>query len=264
MSRSTPTAQSTYSARPIALITGGSRGLGRNAALHLTQKGIDVILTYRSRQDEAQSVVQQIEAQGGRAAALPLDVSQVASFPAFVASVKGLLARHWQRERLDHLVNNGGTGLHLPVEETSEAQFDELMNTHLKGPFFLTQALLPLIQDGGSILNISSGLTRFSVPGYGAYATMKGGLEVLSRYLAKELGSRGIRVNSLAPGAIETDFNGGALRSNAALNQFVTSVTALGRAGLPDDIGPVVASLLSQDSHWISGQRIEASGGMFL
>ncbi|MBB3195965.1 SDR family NAD(P)-dependent oxidoreductase [Roseateles terrae] len=250
--------------RPIALITGSSRGLGRSAALHLPARGIDVIVTYRSRQDEAQSVVKQIEAQGGRAAALALDVSQTAGFPAFVQSLRELLARHWQRDTIDHLVNNGGTGLHLPVADTTEAQFDELMNTHLKGPFFLTQALLPVIRDGGSILNISSGLTRFSVPGYGAYATMKGGLEVLSRYLAKELGPRGIRVNSMAPGAVETDFNGGALRSNVELNRFVSGVTALGRAGLPDDIGPVVASLLSQDSHWISGQRIEASGGMFL
>ncbi|WAC74472.1 SDR family oxidoreductase [Roseateles sp. SL47] len=252
------------SSAPIALITGGSRGLGRNAALHLVQKQMDVILTYRSSQDEALAVVQQIEAQGGRAAALQLDVSQTATFPAFVASLQALLARHWQRARIDHLVNNGGTGLHLPLAQTTEAQFDALLNVHLKGPFFLTQALAPMIQDGGSILNISSGLTRFAVPGYGAYATMKGGLEVLSRYLAKELGSRGIRVNTLAPGAIETDFNGGALRSNAELNRFVASVTALGRAGLPDDIGPVVASLLSEDSHWITAQRIEASGGMFV
>jgi len=252
------------SSSPIALITGGSRGLGRNAALHLAHKGMDVIVTYRSRADEAQAVVAQIEAQGRRAAALQLDVSDVGSFQAFVESLQAVLASHWQRERIDHLVNNGGTGLHLPVAETTPAQFDELMNTHLKGPFFLTQALLPMLNDGGSILNVSSGLTRFSVPGYGAYATMKGGIEVLSRYLAKELGSRGIRVNTLAPGAIETDFNGGAVRSNPELNRFVASVTALGRAGLPDDVGPVVASLLSSDSRWITAQRIEVSGGMFV
>ncbi|SEL32996.1 NAD(P)-dependent dehydrogenase, short-chain alcohol dehydrogenase family [Roseateles sp. YR242] len=261
MSQST---SSPVQAAPIALITGGSRGLGRNAALHLAQKGFDVIITYRSKAEEAQAVVQQIEAQGRRAAALALDVGQASSFPAFVESLKALLASHWQRERFDHLVNNAGVGLHLPLAQTSEAQFDELMNIHLKGPFFLTQALVPLINDGGSILNTSSGLTRFAVPGYGAYATMKGGVEVLSRYLAKELGARGIRVNTLAPGAIETDFNGGALRSNPDLNRFVSSVTALGRAGLPDDIGPVVASLLSNDSRWITAQRIEVSGGMFV
>ena len=250
--------------RPIALITGGSRGLGRNAALHLARKGIDSVITYRSQQAEAQAVVDEIQALGGRAAALALDVGDSASFPAFAAALREMLRTHWQRERIDHLVNNAGIGAHAPLADTTEAQFDELMRVHLKGPFFLTQALLPLINDGGSVLNVSSGLARFAMPGYGAYATMKGGVEVLTRYMAKEFGARGIRVNTLAPGAIETDFGGGTVRDNAEINRFVASVTALGRAGQPDDIGPVVASLLSDDNRWITAQRVEASGGMFV
>lgn len=264
MTTTTTSPASSTSPRKIALITGGSRGLGRNAALHLARRGIDSILTFRSRQDEAQAVIDEIERLGGRAAALRLDVGDSATFPAFAQALKTTLQQHWQRERIDHLVNNAGVGVHAPLADTSEAQFDELMRVHLKGPFFLTQTLLPLINDGGSVLNVSSGLARFALPGYGAYATMKGGIEVLSRYMAKEFGARGIRVNTLAPGAIETDFGGGAVRDNEAVNQMVASVTALGRAGLPDDIGPVVASLLSQDCHWINAQRVEASGGMFV
>ncbi|UXH78022.1 SDR family NAD(P)-dependent oxidoreductase [Roseateles amylovorans] len=260
----TSTASTVRGEPQIAVITGGSRGLGRNAALQLAHRGIDSVITYRSQAEDARAVVAEIQALGGRAAALPLDVGDSASFPAFVDALREVLAREWSRDRVDHLVNNGGVGLHLPLAQTSEAQFDEMMRVHLKGPFFLTQALLPLIRDGGSVLNISSGLTRFSIPGYGAYASMKGGLEVLSRYLAKELGGRGIRVNTLAPGAIETDFNGGALRNTPDLNRFVASQTALGRTGQPDDIGRVVAALLSQDSGWITAQRIEASGGMFV
>lgn len=249
---------------PLALITGGSRGLGRNAALQLARKGIDTVITYRSQQAEAQAVVDEIQALGGRAAALALDVGDSGSFPAFAEALRQTLRTHWQRERIDHLVNNAGIGAHAPLADTTEAQFDELMRIHLKGPFFLTQTLLPLINDGGSVLNVSSGLTRFALPGYGAYAAMKGGIEVLSRYMAKEFGARGIRVNTLAPGAIETDFGGGRVRDNAELNRFVASVTALGRAGLPDDIGRVVASLLSEDSAWVNAQRVEASGGMFV
>lgn len=268
----TPTSVSTPStssaaAKPaskIALITGGSRGLGRNAALHLARRGVDVVITYRSQQAEAQAVVEEIQALGARAAALPLDVGDSASFPAFAEALKRTLQQHWQRDRIDHLVNNAGVGIHGLVADTTEAQFDELMRIHLKGPFFLTQTLLPLINDGGSVLNVSSGLARFALPGYAAYAAMKGGIEVLSRYMAKEFGARRIRVNTLAPGAIETDFGGGAVRDRAELNQFVASVTALGRAGLPDDIGPVVASLLSDDNGWVTAQRIEASGGMFV
>ncbi len=249
---------------PIALVTGASRGLGKNTAQHLAQRGVDVILTYRTGQAEAQQVVRDIEALGRRAVALPLDVADSGSFASFTAQVKAVLQNTWQRERFDHLVNNAGIGIHAGFAETSEAQFDTLVNTHLKGPFFLTQALLPLLNDGGRIVNISSGLTRFALPGYAAYATMKGGIEVLTRYLAKELGARGIAVNVVAPGAIETDFGGGAVRDNAQLNSYVASQTALGRAGLPDDIGAAISNLLRADNGWINGQRIEASGGMFL
>jgi len=249
---------------PIALITGGSRGLGRNAALHLARAGVDIVLTYRSSAPEAQAVVQEIEALGRRAAALPLDVSQPRGFGDFAAALKQALAGTWQRTQFDYLVNNAGIDVHAAFAETTEAQFDELVAVHLKGPFFLTQALLPLIADGGRILNVSSGLARFSLPGYAAYASMKGAIEVLTRYQARELGARRIAVNAIAPGAIETDFGGGAVRDNAQLNAFVASVTAQGRAGLPDDIGAAVAALLRPDNGWMTGQRIEVSGGMFL
>jgi len=248
---------------PIALVTGGSRGLGRDAALKLAAAGTDVILTFNARRADADAVVAEIAAGGRRAAALALDVSKSASFDAFVDAVRAQLAA-WGRERIDALVNNAGIGLHAGVTETTEAQFDELVAIHLKAPYFLTQKLLPLIADGGRILNVSSGLTRFSLPGYSAYAAMKGGVEVLSRYFAKELGARGIVVNTLAPGAIETDFGGGAVRDNAELNRMVASQTALGRVGKPDDIGDVIVTLLSPGARWINGQRVEASGGMFL
>ncbi len=250
--------------RKIALITGGSRGLGRNAALKLATKGVDVILTFRSQKAEADAVVAEIRKAGARAHALPLDVADSKTFPAFAAQVKEVLQSKWQRGQFDYLVNNAGVGVRAVFAETTEEQFDQLFNIHLKGVFFLTQALLPLLADNGRILNISSGLARFALPGYAAYATMKGGVEVLTRYLAKELGARGISVNVLAPGAIETDFGGGAVRDNAQLNAFVAAQTALGRAGLPDDIGNVVASLLADENRWINAQRIEASGGMFL
>jgi NAD(P)-dependent dehydrogenase (short-subunit alcohol dehydrogenase family) len=209
-------------------------------------------------------VVGQIEALGRRAVALRLDVADSKSFEAFAGAVKTALRQGWQRERFDHLVNNAGTGVHAAFDATTEAQFDSMVNIHLKGAFFLTQKLLPLINDGGRIVNISSGLTRFSLPGYAAYAAMKGGVEVLTRYLAKELGARGIAVNTFAPGAIETDFGGGAVRDNAQLNAFVASQTALGRVGLPDDIGGAIAALLSSGNGWVNAQRIEASGGMFI
>ncbi len=249
--------------RKIALITGASRGLGRNAAQHLAARGVDVILTYRHQQAEADSAAAEIRQRGARAAALPLDAGASGSFPAFAEAVRGLLAQ-WQAPQFHFLVNNAGIGHHAPFADTTEQQFDELMNVHLKGPFFLTQALLPLIADGGRILNISSGLARFAIPGYAAYAAMKGGVEVLTRYQAKELGARGIRVNTLAPGAIETDFGGGAVRDNAQLNAYIAAQTALGRAGLPDDIGGAVAALLDDSTGWINAQRIEASGGMFI
>lgn len=249
---------------PIALITGGSRGLGRNMALQSAQRGIDVLLTYRSNRKEADAVVAEIEKLGRRAAALQLDVGVASTFASFVDRVRSVLKDHWQRERFDFLVNNAGIGAHASFAETTEAQFDELMNIHLKGPFFLTQKLLPLLADGGRIVNISSGLARFATPGYSAYAAMKGAIEVLTRYQAKELGGRGISVNVVAPGAIETDFNGGAVRDNKQLNDMVASATALGRVGRPEDIGGVVASLLSPENRWINAQRIEASGGMYL
>jgi NAD(P)-dependent dehydrogenase (short-subunit alcohol dehydrogenase family) len=250
--------------RKIALITGGSRGLGRNAALHLAGKGVDIIFTYRSRKTEADAVVAEIAAGGGRAVALPLDVGQSATFTAFADAVRQALATHWQRERFDFLVNNAGVGIRATIAEMTEAQFDELTAIHLKGPFFLTQALLPLLADGGRIVNVSSGLARFALPGYSVYGALKGAVEVLTRYQAKELGERGIAVNVIAPGAIETDFGGGTVRDNPQMNAFVASQTALGRVGLPDDIGGMIAALLSEDCRWVNGQRIEVSGGMFL
>lgn len=249
---------------PITLITGGSRGLGRSAALHLAAQGHDIILSYRSRADEAASAVAEIEALGRRAVALPLDTGRSDSFADFAAAVQTALAQTWQRERFDHLIHNAGMGVHASLMETTEEQFDELFRVHFKGVFFLSQKLLPLLRDGGRILNISSGLTRFALPGYGAYAAMKGAVEVLSRYMAKELGPRGIAVNVLAPGAIETDFGGGVVRDNPGVNGFIAAQTALGRVGLPDDIGGAITALLGEGSGWINGQRIEASGGMFL
>jgi NAD(P)-dependent dehydrogenase (short-subunit alcohol dehydrogenase family) len=251
------------STRPIALVTGGSRGLGRNMALAIAARGSDVLLTYRSNRGEAESAVKEIEQLGRRAAALALDVADCRSFDAFAAQLRDVLSG-WQRERFDHLVNNAGFGIHAPFAETSEAQFDELLNVHFKGVFFLTQKLLPLLADGGRIINVSTGLTRFTMPGMATYAAMKGAVEVLSRYLAKELGPRRISVNVVAPGAIETDFGGGLVRDNAKVNAFIASQTALGRVGRPDDIGGVVASLLAPENGWINAQRIEASGGVNL
>lgn len=248
----------------IAIITGGSRGLGRSAALHLAQAGIDVILTYRSQETEAAAVVAEIEGMGRKAVALKLDMEKSASFAAFVTAVQQVLTRTWQRDSFDFLVNNAGFGAYASFAETTEEQFDQLMNVHFKGVFFLTQKLLPVIADGGRILNVSTGLTRFALPNYSAYASMKGAIEVLTKYLAKELGARGIAVNVLAPGAIETDFGGGRVRDDAQLNAMVASNTALGRVGLPDDIGGAVAALLSSDSRWLNAQRIEASGGQFI
>jgi NAD(P)-dependent dehydrogenase (short-subunit alcohol dehydrogenase family) len=249
---------------PIALITGGSRGLGRSMALHLADRGVDVVLTYQRDAAAARDVVAAVTAKGRNAVALQLDVGDSKTFAAFAATLGAELTRTWKRDRFDYLVNNAGIGAHAAFVETTEAQFDELVNVHLKGTFFLTQKLLPLIADGGRILNVSSGLARFSFPGYAAYAAMKGGIEVLTRYLAKELGGRRIAVNTIAPGAIETDFGGGAVRDNAQLNQQIAGLTALGRVGLPDDIGGAVALLLSPEGGWITGQRIEVSGGMLL
>ncbi len=251
-------------ASKLAIITGGSRGLGKSAALKLAQQGVDVILTYHSNEAAAHAVVAEIEAGGARAAALRLDTGDVGSFTAFAAELQKKMTAKWQRNSFDFLVNNAGVGVHAAIADTTEAQFDMLFNIHFKGVFFLTQQLLPLIADGGRIVNVSTGLTRFALPGYAAYASMKGAVEVLTKYMAKELGARGIAVNVVAPGAIETDFGGGAVRDNAQLNGFVASQTALGRVGLPEDIGGAIASLLSENSGWINAQRIEASGGMFV
>lgn len=248
----------------IAVITGGSRGLGKSMALELAQRGVDSIITYRSGSTEAKAVVSEIEAKGRKAVALPLDASDSSSFGAFAEALQSALTRTWQRQNFDFLVNNAGIGVHANFVDTTEAQFDELLKVHLKGPFFLTQKLLPLIADGGRILNVSSGLARFTFPGYGAYAAMKGAIEVLTRYQAKELGGRRISVNTLAPGAIETDFGGGHVRDNSELNKMVASGIALGRVGLPADVGQAVAMLLAPESAWINGQRIEVSGGQML
>lgn len=248
----------------IALITGASRGLGRNTAISLARKGVDLIITYHSNRTEAASCVSEIQGLGRKAVALRADTSDVASFDGLVKEIGAALGAHWGRDKLDFLVNNAGTAVYAPFADTQEADFDQMVNVHLKGVFFLTQKLLPLIADGGRIVNLSSGLARFSTPGYSAYGTMKGAIEVLTRYLAKELGPRGITVNVVAPGAIETDFGGGAVRDNAALNKHIASVTALGRVGLPDDIGPMIAALLSEENRWITAQRIEVSGGQNL
>jgi len=245
----------------IALVTGSSRGLGKNTALALAKKGVSVIVTYRSNEAEANSVVAAIVEMGSKAVALPLDTSNTKSFDRFVEQLRKALQTTWQTEQFDFLVNNAGIGINKPFAETTEEDFDQLMNIQFKGVFFLTQKLLPLIKDGGRIVNLSSGLARFTRPGYSAYASMKGAIEVLTRYLAKELGHRQITANVIAPGAIETDFGGGVVRDNPEINQFIASQTALGRVGVPDDIGGAIASLLSDENRWVNAQRIEVSGG---
>ena len=248
----------------IAIITGGSRGLGRSAALHLAARGVGVLLTYRGAEDEADKTVKEIEKAGSKAAALRLDVGKSATFPDFAEQAKETLVKVFGTDRFDYLLNNAGTGLDKKITETTEQEFDDLVNVHFKGVFFLTNQLLPLLNDGGRILNVSSGLARFSYPGKAAYAAMKGAVEVLTRYQAKEWGERGIAVNTIAPGAIATDFGGGAVRDNPEVNKAIAGATALGRAGLPEDIGAAVAALFSSDLGWVNGQRIEVSGGMML
>ncbi|MBL0939342.1 MAG: SDR family oxidoreductase [Gemmatimonadaceae bacterium] len=248
----------------IALITGASRGLGRNMALRLATSGVHIIGTYRTRADEAQSLAQEIEALGVKAVMLPLDVSRSETFTDFVTQVGHALRDTFGATGFDYLVNNAGIGVHASVVETTERQFDELMAVHLKAPFFLTQRLLPLINRGGRVLNVSSGLARFTLPGYAAYAAAKGGVEVLTRYLARELGERQITVNVIAPGAIETDFGGGAVRDVPDLNRHIASTIPLGRVGLPDDVGAAVSALLSDNMAWMNGVRVEVSGGQLL
>ncbi|MBC5800316.1 MAG: SDR family oxidoreductase [Candidatus Eremiobacteraeota bacterium] len=241
--------------RKIAVITGASRGLGKNMALHLAERGVDIVGTYREAEAEAEDVVAAVAARGGRATMVRLDLATFADIEAFAANLPAMLQATFGRVTFDYLVNNAGHGNYTMIAETTEADFDRLYAVHLKAPYFLTQKVLSTIVDGGRILNISSGLTRFSTPGSSAYAMMKGGVEVFTRYLARELGPRGISANTIAPGAIETDFGGGRVR------RIVAAMTAQGRAGLPDDVGSAVAALLS-DGGWITGQRIEVSGGM--
>jgi NAD(P)-dependent dehydrogenase (short-subunit alcohol dehydrogenase family) len=248
----------------VALVTGASRGLGRSTALALARSGVDVIITYHTQRDRALEVVNEIERMDRTAAALQLDSGNYTALPAFKRALSECLTAHWQRSTFNILINNAGFGLDAPFIDTTVEMFDQLLNVHLKGVFFLTQAVLPLIENGGRIVNLSSGLTRFSFAGYTAYAVMKGGVEVLTRFLAKELGPRGIAVNTVAPGAVETDFGGGVIRDNAGLNKMIADQTALGRVGVPDDIGPFIAALVSESGRWVNGQRLEASGGMLL
>ncbi|MDX6253874.1 MAG: hypothetical protein QOJ11_208 [Frankiales bacterium] len=248
----------------IAVVTGGNRGLGRADALHLAAAGVDVIITYRTSPTEAQAVVSAITELGRAAVALQLDTSDVSSFDGFAEQLRTTLQRHWGRTGFDFLVNNAGISVSAPFADTTEKEFDDLVNVHFKGVFFLTQTLLPVLADGGAILNVSTGLTRFTVPGQAAYAAMKGAIEVLTRYQAAELGARGIRVNAIAPGATATDFSGGMMRDNEQVRAYLTSQVALGRVGEPDDIGAAVTALLSDDSRWMTAQRIEVSGGQSL
>jgi NAD(P)-dependent dehydrogenase (short-subunit alcohol dehydrogenase family) len=248
----------------IVVITGANRGLGRNMALHLAEQGVDVIGTYRNNEAEAADVVREVERRGRTAAMLRLDVSNTADFAAFTAALAKTLEATFGRRQFDYLINNAGTALYAPIAEVTEAQFDEIVAIHVKGVVFLTQRLLPLIADGGRILNVSSGLARMTVPGSAIYASAKAAIETFTRYLAKELGPRRITANVVAPGAIETDFGGGRVRDNADINRQIASITALGRVGQPDDVGLAVAALLSEGGRWINGQRIEVSGGQSL
>lgn len=248
----------------IALVTGGSRGLGKDMAIRLAGKGLDVIVTYNTKADEAQAVVDQLQQSGRKAAALQLNVGDLKSFDAFIAQLKDVLKNTFGTDHLDFLINNAGVGRYAPIGNITEELFDELLNVHFKGVVFLTQAMLPLLNDGGGIVNISTGTARISFNGSSTYSAMKGAIEIFTRYLAKELGPRGIRANIVAPGAVLTDFGGGHLREDEALQKTVSSVTPLGRPGQAEDIGGVVAFLCTDDARWVDGQRLEVSGGMFV
>ena len=250
--------------KKIALVTGGSRGLGKNMALRLAEVGNDVIITYHTKKEEAEAVVAEILEIGSKAIALKLDMSQTKSFDTFFADLSRALASKFDRTTFDYLINNAGIGATIPFAKVTEEDFDYMINVHYKGVYFLIQKALLHIADGGSIINISSGTTRYCVPGYSIYASAKGAVETLTRYLAKELGVRGITVNVLAPGPIETDFNNAAIRNNPQMKGFLSSQTALGRVGEADDIGGIVAALCSDKMRWVNGQRIEASGGINL
>ena len=246
-----------------AVVTGGSRGLGRNTSLNLATRGVDIIFTYHSNQAEADSLISEVEGIGQKAAAFRLDTAELRGFDAFVAEVRNTL-QSWARERFDYLVNNAGNYREINFVNVTEADFDAVVNVHFKGVYFLTQKLLPLMNDGGHIANLSSGLTRVAVPGSSAYAAAKGAVEILTRYLAKELGPRRITANVVAPGPIQTDFSGGMVRDNPEVNKMVSAMTALGRPGVPDDVGPMIAALLSEENRWVNAQRIEVSGGLSL
>jgi len=249
----------------IALITGGSRGLGRNSAMRLAENGADVIITYHQQKDAADIVVKEIEKQYQRnATALQLDVGHVGSFDNFMDRVSDVLKNNWHAQRFDFLINNAGIGTRAAIDQTTEEVFDNLFNVHFKGVYFLTQKTIPIMNDNGCVVNISSGLTRFSMPGQSAYASMKGAIEVFTKYIAKEMAPRGIRANLVAPGAIETDFTKPAFDANPQIREMIAAQTALGRVGVPDDIGGVVAFLCSEEARWLNGQRLEVSGGIFL
>jgi NAD(P)-dependent dehydrogenase (short-subunit alcohol dehydrogenase family) len=248
----------------IALVTGGSRGLGKDMALRLAEKGIDVIITYNSQAQDAQAVVAQIQQAGRKAAALQLNTGDLKSFVAFTTQLQDVLKNTFNTNHFDFLVNNAGVGGYSPFADVTEELFDQMLNIHFKGVYFLTQKMVTLMNDGGGIVNVSSGLTRVTVPASSTYASMKGAIEVFTRYLAKELGARGIRANVVAPGAIMTDFGGAHLRNSEELQKFISSVTALGRPGVAEDVGGVVAFLCTEDARWVNGQRIEVAGGMAL
>jgi NAD(P)-dependent dehydrogenase (short-subunit alcohol dehydrogenase family) len=246
----------------IALVTGGSRGLGKDMAISIARKEIDVILTYRTNKEEAEKVVQDIKDLNQKAVALQLDMSDFSSLDGFVAKVKSTLSLNWNTDSFDFLINNAGMGATVPFTEVTEELFTEFLNVHFKGIFFLTQKMVPHLNTGGRIINISTGTTRFSNPGYSVYASMKGAIEVFTKYLAKELGAQGIGANVVAPGPIETDFNKGAIRNNPQMKERLSSLSPLGRVGNADDIGGVVAFLCTEEAKWINGQRIEVSGGI--
>jgi NAD(P)-dependent dehydrogenase (short-subunit alcohol dehydrogenase family) len=248
--------------KKIALVTGGSRGLGKDMALRLGEKGFGVILTYNAQKDDAAAVVASIEQAGGTAIALQLNMEDLSSYDAFLQEVTKGLQSKWGVERFDCLINNAGMGQTIPFAQATEADFDRFMNVHFKGVYFLTQKSVAMMNDGGRIINISTGTTRFCVPGYSIYASMKGGIEIFTRYLAKELGPRGFTANVVAPGPVETDFNNASIRNNPQMKGFMATMSPLGRVGAADDLGGVIAFLCGPDAGWINGQRIEVSGGI--
>ena len=248
----------------IALVTGGSRGLGKDMALSLSRKNIDVILTYQSKREDAEKVVAEIKENGQMAVCIHFDVGDLKSFDPFLGRISELLKSIWNADKFDFLINNAGVGATIPIAQVTEEAFDNLLNIHFKGVYFLTQKSLPMMNDNGGVVFISSGTTRFCVPGYSVYSSLKSAVETFTKYVAKEYGGRGIRSNIVAPGAIETDFNGAAIRNNPQMKSFLASQSALGRVGQADDIGSVVAFLCTDDANWINGQRIEASGGINL